>query len=93
MRWRELREQVKRKAAAALELPGEIALDLPKIIITGNVQVLIENHRGIVAYSPDLVRILTQAGEVAVSGGNLVLRSIVQDEIIIEGDIHGVAFV
>lgn len=93
MRWREVREQVKRKAAATLELPGEVALDLPKIVITGNIQVLVENHRGIVAYSPDMVRILVQAGEVAVSGGNLVLRSILEDEIIIEGEIHGVAFV
>ncbi|MEW6572502.1 MAG: sporulation protein YqfC [Bacillota bacterium] len=93
MRWREVREQVKRKAAATLELPGEVALDLPKIVITGNIHVLVENHRGIVAYSPDMVRILVQAGEVAVSGGNLVLRSILEDEIIIEGEIHGVAFV
>lgn len=93
MRWREVREQVKRRAAAALELPGEVALDLPKIVITGNIQVLIENHRGIVAYSPEVVRVLVTVGEVAVSGSDLVLRSIVQDEIIVEGDIHGVAFV
>ncbi|HIE12796.1 MAG TPA: sporulation protein YqfC [Desulfotomaculum sp.] len=92
MRWREVREQVKRKAALALELPGEVALDLPKIIITGNIQVLIENHRGIVAYSPELVKILVETGEVAVSGENLSLKSIVQDEIIIEGDIHAVTF-
>uniref|UniRef100_A0A7C2ICL3 Sporulation protein YqfC n=1 Tax=Ammonifex degensii TaxID=42838 RepID=A0A7C2ICL3_9THEO len=93
MRWREFREQFRRKAAAALELPGEVAFDLPKIIITGNLQVLIENHRGIVAYDQEMVRVLVEAGEVTVSGRNLVIRSIVPEEIVIEGEIREVSFV
>lgn len=93
MRLRELRQQIGRRAVAALELPGEVALDLPKIIITGNIAVSIENHRGIVAFCPDAVRISVQVGELVVTGRNLAIRSIAPDELIIEGKIQGVTFV
>jgi sporulation protein YqfC len=93
MRWRELQRQLRRKTVAALDLPGEVAFNLPKIVITGNVQVLIENHRGIVSYDREEVRLLVEAGEVAVSGRGLVIRSIVPEEIVIEGEIQGVRFV
>ncbi|MEW6173471.1 MAG: sporulation protein YqfC [Bacillota bacterium] len=92
MRLREVHQKIKRKAVDALELPGDVALDLPKIVITGNVHVLIENHRGIVAYSPDAVKVLVQVGEVVVSGRNLVIRSIAADEVAVEGEIQGVTF-
>jgi len=92
MRWRRISDQLKHKAVAALELPGEAALNLPKIIITGRVQVLVENHRGIVAYDQESVRLLVETGEVAVSGQDLVLRAILPDEVVIEGEISGVTF-
>lgn len=93
MRWRELQKQLRRKTAAALDLPGEVAFNLPKIVVTGNVQVLIENHRGIVSYGREEVRLLVEAGELAVSGRGLVIRRIVPEEIVIEGEIQGVRFV
>jgi sporulation protein YqfC len=93
VRFRELRNQVKRKAMAALELPGEVTLDLPKITLTGNILVSIENHRGIASFGSDAVRVLVQAGEVVVSGLNLMIRSISPDELIIEGEIQGVTLV
>ncbi|MGQ9512132.1 MAG: sporulation protein YqfC [Thermodesulfitimonas sp.] len=89
MRWPRMGEQFKRKAAAMLELPGEVALNLPRVIITGRIQVIVENHRGIIAYDREGVRLLVEAGEVAVSGRDLVLRSILPDEVIVEGERGG----
>ncbi|WP_334110424.1 sporulation protein YqfC [Thermodesulfitimonas autotrophica] len=92
MRWFKMGEELKRKAAAVLELPGEVVLNLPRVIITGRIQVVVENHRGIVAYDRECVRLLVEAGEIAVSGRDLVLRSILPDEVIVEGEIYGVRF-
>ncbi|MBE0466135.1 MAG: sporulation protein YqfC [Candidatus Desulforudis sp.] len=93
MGWRDLRKKVRRTMADILEIPGEIALDLPKIILVGNVQVIIENHRGIVEYSADSVRVVVPAGEVTVRGRELVLRNILPDELCIEGRIESLGFV
>ncbi|MEW6182888.1 MAG: sporulation protein YqfC [Bacillota bacterium] len=87
-----MQQKIKRKAVSVLELPSDVALDLPKIIITGNVHVLIENHRGILAYSRETIKVLVQVGEVIVSGRNLVIRSIAADEVAVEGEIQGVTF-
>lgn len=92
MRFQKIREELKRKAASILELPGEVALNLPRIVITGRLQVVVENHRGIVTYNPETVHLLVEAGEVAISGRNLVLRSVLPEEIVVEGEIHGVTF-
>lgn len=92
MAWRDIKNKFRRQFSDYLELPGDIALDLPKIVLVGNIQVFIENHRGIQAYNPDLVRVVVQEQVVEVTGENLVLRNIVPDEICVEGRIQSVAF-
>jgi sporulation protein YqfC len=70
-----------------LELPQEIMLNLPQVSLVGNDYFRIENHRGIIEYRPDLIRINTSKGEVAVRGQKLQIRVIITEEIIISGKI------
>ncbi|MHB8917106.1 MAG: YabP/YqfC family sporulation protein, partial [Desulfocucumaceae bacterium] len=65
----------------------------PKIVMVGDLQVFIENHRGIVEYTAEIVRINVGEYEVAVSGDNLLLRNILPDEICLEGRIKGIQFI
>lgn len=92
MAWRDVRKKIRRTMADLLEIPGEIALDLPKIILVGNVQVIIENHRGIVEYTTESVRVIVPVGEVRLRGRNLVLRNILPDELCVEGEIQSLNF-
>ena len=62
MAWRDVKRKVKRRFSEILEIPGDVALDLPKIILVGNIQLFIENHRGILEYSPDGVRVSVGEG-------------------------------
>lgn len=92
MSWHDRRRKWQERAASFLEIPREVALDLPKIVMVGDVQIFIENHKGIIEYSPEKVRIRTSLGELAVLGENLFLRHIVMEEIILEGKINGVLY-
>jgi len=83
---------VKKGIADLLELPRDIVLDLPKITLVGNLQLYIENHKGIIEYSSGIVRINTKAGILAVTGAGLTIRTIVVEEIIIVGQIDRVEF-
>ena len=49
---------IKRMLTAALELPKEIALNLPVISIIGAEEVGIENYKTIIEYSAEQVRIM-----------------------------------
>jgi sporulation protein YqfC len=92
MGWRDFQRKVKRQFSEALELPGDVVMDLPKIIMVGNIQLFIENHRGIIEYTPEGVRVSVGEGEVAVSGENLKLRNILPDELCVEGKIRSLSF-
>lgn len=70
-----------------LEIPTDIALNLPRITLLGNLQLNIENHKGIVEYGEDRIRIAVTRGYLEILGKNLVLRNIQLDEIMINGEI------
>ncbi|TEB15376.1 YabP family protein [Pelotomaculum sp. FP] len=92
MGWRDFQRKVKRQFSEAMELPGDVVLDLPKIIMVGNIQLFIENHRGIIEYTTEGVRVSVGEGEVAVVGENLMLRNILPDELCVEGKIRSLSF-
>lgn len=92
MVWKDLKNRFKRQFSDYLELPGDIMLDLPKIVLVGNLQVFIENHRGIQEYTPQLVRVVVNEKVVEVTGENLTLRNILPDEICVEGRIDTLTF-
>ncbi len=92
MTLRDFQKKIKRQFSELLEIPGDVALDLPKITLVGNMQLFIENHRGIIEYTPDRVRISVGDGEVALTGEDLMLRNILPDELCIEGKIRTLSF-
>lgn len=84
---------IKRNLAEILELPKDIILDLPKIIMIGNLQIYIENHKGILEYTGEKIRVNTKNGVLRIMGRNLMLKNIVTEEIIIVGEINQVEFI
>ncbi|HEX3032098.1 MAG TPA: sporulation protein YqfC [Bacillota bacterium] len=90
MSFRERRKKWQDQAANWLEIPKDIALDLPKITVIGNVQAFVENHRGILEYTPELIRIKVSTGQMVIKGKDLFLRNILMHEILVEGAISGI---
>lgn len=78
--------------AGFLEIPSDILYDLPKITVIGNLQLYIENHRGVIAYNPESIRIAVSAGEVEILGRELVIRNITREEIHLDGLISGLRY-
>lgn len=85
-------QEIKKGLAEILELPQDIILDIPKITMVGNLQIYIENHKGIIEYTKSRIRINSKSGILRIIGNNLVLKSILTDEIIIIGEIQEVEF-
>ncbi|MHB8158555.1 MAG: sporulation protein YqfC [Desulfocucumaceae bacterium] len=93
MSWRDFKKRLKRQMSDVLEIPSDIMLDLPKMVMVGDIQLFIENHRGIIEYSRESIRINVGDYEVAVVGEDLLLRNILPDEICLEGRIKSVNFI
>lgn len=75
-----------------VDLPKDIILDLPRITMVGNLQLVIENHRGILEFEGQEVRIMLEHGNIRIKGDNLTLRSIQVDEIVVDGSIKELVF-
>lgn len=86
------RERLARRVADLFELPKDVILDLPTATLLGNLQCFVENHRGIIEYLPERVRVNTTRGEVVITGRSLSIGSISQDEVVVEGRIAAVTF-
>jgi len=78
--------------ASSLELPKEVVMNLPLITLIGNEDMTIENFKGILEYSCELVRINTTAGIVCAHGKKLELKQITSENIVIVGTIDSITF-
>ena len=74
------------------ELPKDLILDLPRLVLIGNYQLILENHRGIIEYGEQKLRIAVSNGEVIVRGKNLQIRSLLNEELSVEGAIEAVEY-
>ena len=92
MRKKKLQE-VKSAVSEIFELPKEITLNMPKMNLIGNNQILVENHRGIIEYTPNLIRVNSTVGVIRIQGNELNLRNIAAEDIMISGDIKSIEFI
>jgi sporulation protein YqfC len=66
-----LRESIKKNREAIvnkIKLPVENIFETPKIIITGNGEITIENHKGIIAFEKDEIKINSKIGIIMIIG-------------------------
>ena len=83
---------MKLNMSEALELPKDIVMDLPKITVIGNIELSLLNHKGIVEYTQNVIRINTNSGVVKITGEELVIKTILTEEIIVTGLIDNIEF-
>ena len=76
------------KVSEKLGIAPEIASGVPKVTMLGDNELLIENHKGIIEYSPNNIRIGTESGVLCVEGADLFLNVMDHDRVVISGRIH-----
>ena len=74
--------------AEKLDLPKEVVLDLPLVSMVGQV----ENHKGLLEYSAETIRIATGAGRLLLTGEGLELKQMSAACIVVKGRIFRLEF-
>ena len=78
--------------AGFLDIPQDIVLDLPRITMLCNKQLLVEYHKGIIEYTPLLVRIKLNQGELIITGEELTLGNLQAEQILVEGTVRDITY-
>ncbi|MFD2116124.1 sporulation protein YqfC [Paenibacillus yanchengensis] len=89
-RWR---KKLSKATAELLDMPQDVVYDLPRVTVIGDRQLYIENHRGVIHFSDEVLQIALNSGQLEISGEALVIRTIWTDEVFVEGVIHNIRFI
>jgi len=88
-----IRKKIRQITTNQLELPKDVVFDLPRITVLGSYLVYIENHKGIVQFTPQYLHIRLSKGELKVIGTDLSIRVILPEEIQVEGKIQDIQYI
>ena len=83
---------VKEKVAKMLEIPNEVVSDRPRITTVGKREVFVENYKGILEFSNEIVRIKSNYGIITITGKNMKIREITSEDMIICGNIENIDY-
>ena len=71
--------------------PREVVSSVPKVTATGNEMVLVEQHRGLVAYQPEEVIFRTASGMLTIRGSGLRFKRYTAAEALLEGRVEDIS--
>ncbi|MCH1624979.1 sporulation protein YqfC [Ferdinandcohnia quinoae] len=87
-----LKQRMKSWITNKMELPADVIMDLPRITMIGQLHIYIENHRGLLTFSDQEVRLLLKQGQLLIKGKSFVIKTILPEEIMLEGKIEHVHY-
>ncbi len=85
-------DKVKEIFSKVFDLPQDVVLNLPRISVIGNLEILIENHRGIIKYEDNYIKVRVHRGYLIIKGEDLFIQQVEQRLMIITGHITDLSF-
>lgn len=86
------RESFRNRVADAANMPKDVLLGVPIVTVTGQLEVCIENYRGIIEYTDLLIRLKTKIGRIKVTGKKLQIEYYTNDEMKVTGHITSIEY-
>ncbi len=85
-------KNLEQKVIKSLELPEEVLLNKLQVNMISNSKITIQNHKGIICYSKEIIKINSNDGLLTINGEELNISSLITEEIIITGKIISFEF-
>ena len=86
-------KRMRRWMTEKMDLPADVMMDLPRVTMIGNFHIYIENHKGVIRFTREELRLRLTEGELLVIGTNFVIKNILPEEMLLEGEIQDVRFI
>ena len=84
--------KVRRWMTEKMDLPQDVMMDLPRITMIGQIHIYIENHRGLLTFADNEVRLLLKQGQLLIKGEQFVIKIILPEEILLQGKVVEVIY-
>ena len=80
------------RMADAANLPKDVVLGVPILTLTGHYEVNIENYRGILEYTEQLIRINVRGGQIRITGKSLEINYYTTTDMKITGKVEKIEY-
>ncbi|WP_078552777.1 sporulation protein YqfC [Bacillus alkalicellulosilyticus] len=87
------KQRMKKWITEGMDLPADVLMDLPRITMIGQLHIYIENHRGVLQFSNEELRLLLSQGQLLIKGEQFVIKTILPEELLLEGKIDQVIYI
>lgn len=84
--------KIREKVAEMTDLPKDVIMDLPKIVIIGNREMQIDNYKGLLEYSQEVIRVATNNKHIIITGADLGINRMESETLFIGGRITSIEF-
>lgn len=88
-----LSEKIKNSISESLDMPKDIVMDLPKLVLNGDIELFCSGYKALREYSEKEIKIISRGKVILVRGEKLAIKSIECEEIVINGKISAVEFI
>lgn len=86
------KDVIRQAMAEFLDIPKDLVLDLPKVTVVGRNELYIENHRGIIEYNLNRLRVNLSRGFLEIEGSGLEIRALMADEMKVTGEVTAIKY-
>ena len=80
------------RMADSANLPKDVVLGVPILTLTGHYEVNIENYRGILEYTEQLIRINVRSGQIRITGKSLEINYYTTTDMKITGKVEKIEY-
>lgn len=87
-----MKKGIRERIAEMTEIPKDFMMNMPRVTILGNREIYVDNYKGLLEYSQELIRLLTTNKIISIKGDGLLITRIVEDAIFVGGNIISVEF-
>ena len=87
-----MKKGIRERIAEMTEIPKDFMMNMPRVTILGNREICVDNYKGLLMYSDELVKLLTTNKIISIKGENLLITRILEDMIFVGGNILSVEF-
>lgn len=88
----EKNQPFRERVLQASQLPRDVVMGLPVLYVLGQSELHLENYRGILEYTEEMVRILIKGGQIKVTGQRLQVVYYTNYEMKISGQIKAIEY-
>lgn len=88
----ELKKGIREKIAEMTDIPKDFMMNLPRVTILGNREIYVDNYKGLLQYSQNIISLATTNKIIIIKGEGLLITRIVENAIFVGGNILSVEY-